>query len=120
MNIFFQSVGYIVLAKFSHAQEETDVAQNIEKVVSEQWSTAKSLIDTLIEFCVQYSFQVLGGLIVLALGWMVAGYAANWLLKFFAKKEFDVTVSKFIVGIVKMLVIIFAVIVALGKFGNQK
>ncbi len=120
----YSQVALLLMTSTVFAQEtaETVAAEgikNIENVVSEQWSTAKSLIDTLIDFCVKYSFQVIGGLIVLFLGWIVAGYVAKWLLKFFNKKAIDVTVSKFIVGIVKILIIVFAVIVALGKFGIE-
>ena len=45
----------------------------------------------------------LGGLIVLALGWMIGGYLAKWVYKFFEKKGLDVTVNKFIAGIVKLM-----------------
>lgn len=107
----------------AYAQEETDAAQKVvkglEDVATEQWDTAKNLVDMIIEFFVKYSFQVLGGIIVLVLGWIVAGYLAKWTGKLLKKKEIDVTVSKFIVASVKLMVMIFAVIVALGKFGIE-
>jgi len=50
-------------------------------------------------------------------GLIVARSAASFLLKFFQKKEFDITLSKFIASLVKGTIILFAVLIALGKFG---
>jgi len=94
-------------------------AQNIKAVATEQWDTAKNLVDMIMEFLVKYSFQVLGGIIILILGWIVAKYVGNFVMKFFEKKEFDITVSKFIVGAIKLGIITFTFIVALGKFGIE-
>jgi len=79
--------------------------------------TAEKLIDLLIEFCVKYSFQVLSGLVVLFAGVFVAKFVANISAKFFKKHRLDVTVSKFLVAIIKLTIVGFSVLVALGKFG---
>jgi len=79
--------------------------------------SVKKLIDLLIEFCVKYSFQVLGGIVVLVLGLFVAKFVTNILRKFLEKKKVDVTVAKFLITIVKMMVVGFAAMIALGKFG---
>lgn len=84
-----------------------------------QLQTAKSLIGLILEFVVKYSFQVLGGIIVLWVGWFVAKYIAGIVAKLLEKQRIDVTVSKFIVGAAKWAVMVFAVIVALGKFGIE-
>ena len=97
----------------------TQPPQNMQEAAKHQISTAKELINVIIEFLVKYFFQVLGGIIVLVLGWMVARYIGNLIFKFLAKKQVDITVSKFIVGAIRILVIGFAVIVALGKFGIE-
>jgi small conductance mechanosensitive channel len=93
--------------------------QSLEEMAMQQVDTVKNLINMITEFLVKYSFQVLGGIIVLVLGWMVARFIGNWLLKFLGKKQIDVTVSKFIVGAVKLIILAFAFIVALGKFGIE-
>jgi len=100
------------------AQEMLDPAK-LQDVAVQQWDTAKSLVNMIIEFLVNYSFQVLGGVIVLVLGWLVARYVGNFVMKFFDKKQLDVTVSKFVVGTIKLSIIVFAIIVALGKFGIE-
>lgn len=103
------------------AQEETSSgpSQSLNEVVSQQIGTAKELIEMITEFFVKYSFQVLGGFIVLVLGWIVAKYLSGFVRKFLSKKEVDVTVTKFLVSTVHLLIMAFAVIVALGKFGIE-
>jgi len=92
---------------------------NLEEMAMQQIDTAKNLINMITEFLVKYSFQVLGGIIVLILGWLVARFIGNWLQKFFERKKVDVTVSKFVVGTVKLTIIVFTFIVAMGKFGIE-
>ena len=93
--------------------------QSLTEMAQHQIDTAKDLINMIAEFLIKYSFQVLGGIIVLVLGWLVARFVCNWLMKFLDKKQIDVTVSKFLVGIVRLTILAFAVIVALGKFGIE-
>ena len=80
-------------------------------------STVQKLMDQLIEFFVNYSFQVIGAIIVLILGFVVAKWVSDFLMKLFGKKKMDVTISKFFSGGARILVIGFAVIIALSKFG---
>lgn len=93
--------------------------QSMGAVAKNQISTAKELINVIIEFLVKYSFQVLGGIIVLVLGWMLARLLGKWVFAFLKKKHIDITVSKFIVGAMRIMILGFAVIVALGKFGIE-
>ncbi|HBG61252.1 MAG TPA: mechanosensitive ion channel protein MscS [Candidatus Omnitrophica bacterium] len=109
-------VGLAIMATYAHAQ--TDV-KSIKQVASDQVETARGLFDVIVEIIVKYGFQVLGGIIVLVVGWLVAGYIEKIVNKMLQSKNLDVTVSKFIVGAVKLLVMAFAVIVALGKFGIE-
>jgi len=100
--------------------ESTPVAaQNIVEVAQAQIDTARNLVEMIMEFCVKYSFRALGGIIVLILGWMVAKYVCRFVAELLEKKNVDVTVAKFIVSTVRMLIMLFAFIVALGKFGIE-
>ena len=120
---FIHTTTIIAQEEAGQAQDVTPAGnqppQSLEEMAMQQIDTAKNLVNMIIEFLVKYSFQVLGGIIVLVLGWLLARFLGNWLLKFFEKKQLDVTVSKFIVGTVKLCVFVFAVIVALGKFGIE-
>jgi small conductance mechanosensitive channel len=83
----------------------------------EEIKTVQKMINIVIDFFVNYSFQVVGAIIVLVIGVLVARAVSSFLLKFFEKKEFDVTLSKFIAATVKGIILGFAFIVAIGKFG---
>jgi len=86
-------------------------------MLDSELGSAKKLIELLIEFCVKYSFQVIGGIVVFAIGWFAAKMIAKFLSNLLRKKNVDVTVSKFVISIVKIVVIAFAALIALGKFG---
>ncbi len=85
--------------------------------MEEQLSTVQKLIDKAIEFCVAYSFQVIGALIVLVLGGAVAAWMAGIFFKFSQKQKWDITFSKFMANVIRILIFAFAIIIALGKFG---
>ena len=80
-------------------------------------ASLQTLIDKLIEFSVDYSFQVLGAVIILAAGLLLGKWAAKLILKLCEKGKLDVTLSKFLSSIGKVLIIAFTLIIALGKFG---
>ncbi len=71
----------------------------------------------IIEFFVNYSFQLIGAVIIFILGWYVANKVAQAVSKVCEKNELDVTLTKFIVNIVKFAIIIGVAIVAVGKLG---
>ena len=85
--------------------------------MTEDFTAIQKLIDMGIEFGVNYGFQVVGAIVILILGLALAGWTAKLVLGMMQKKEIDITLSKFLAGIAKILVIAFAVIIALGKFG---
>lgn len=113
-------VNLLAVAGAALAQQSAgSESDRIAKVAVTQLDTAKKLIDILIEFFVKYSFQVLGGIIVLAVGWYVAKYLADLACRLLDRYRVDVTVKKFVSGAVKLGIMTFAVIVALGKFGIE-
>jgi small conductance mechanosensitive channel len=75
------------------------------------------VINLIIDFFVNYSFQVVGAIIIFVVGILVARAVASFLMKFFERKEFDVTLSKFTAAAAKVTILGFAIIIALGKFG---
>ncbi|MFH1868994.1 MAG: mechanosensitive ion channel domain-containing protein [Candidatus Omnitrophota bacterium] len=112
--ILFLAPAAVFFLRDAIAQQE----EALPKVLfASEISTAKKLLDILIEFCVEYSFQVLGGIIVLALGWIISKFAAKFLRRLFEKHNMDITVSKFVIAMVKIIIIAFAALIALGKFG---
>lgn len=71
----------------------------------------------IVEFVVQYSFQVLGGLIILFIGWRLGQWAATLVVKFGNRKKYDLALTNFIASLLRGVVLVFALIMALEKFG---
>jgi small conductance mechanosensitive channel len=85
--------------------------------MQDEIKAAQKLIDIIIDFFANYSFQVVGAILILVIGFVVARAVASFLTKFFERKQFDITLSKFAVATAKGTILAFAIIIALGKFG---
>jgi small conductance mechanosensitive channel len=94
-------------------------AQNLleGKFMEKEVTALQKFINTAIEFLTNYSFQVLGAIIVLVVGAWVGKWVQGVVLKLCEKKKLDITLSKFIASCAKMSVLAFAILIALGKFG---
>ena len=88
-----------------------------EDFMEKEISTIQKFIDTSVEFLTNYSFQVFGAILVLVIGHFVGKWAHGVILTLCQKKKVDVTLSKFLASCVKMTILVFAILVALGKFG---
>lgn len=82
-------------------------------------STLKHIINVSAEYLVKYGFQVLGGIIVLLIGWILSSFAQRFVFNFLNKHKIDITMAKFIGQAVKIMVILLAALMAMGQFGIQ-
>ena len=85
--------------------------------MTDELREVQQLVTMAMDFMVNYSFQVVGAILVLILGAIAARLAASFLLRFLERKAFDVTLSRFLASAVKITILAFAIIIALGKFG---
>lgn len=85
--------------------------------MGEEIQAVEQVLNTIIDFFVKYSFQVAGAILILIIGLIVARYTAGLVLRLLERKDLDVTLSKFIASTIKGIIIVFVVIIALGKFG---
>ena len=99
----------------NEAVNET-VSQGTQKI-QEGVVMAQKLGETALELLVKYGFQVLGGLVILFIGWKLANWAASLFIKFGKSKHFDITLTKFIAGVIRIIVMIFVALMAMEKFG---
>lgn len=75
-------------------------------------------IYTLIaQYLVTYSFQILGAVIIVVLGFFVARRAGAMVEGLMVRHHVDVTLSRFTGGGIKMIIVAMVAIVALGKLG---
>lgn len=76
-----------------------------------------SLADTVVDFAVKYGFQILGALIVFLIGLKLAGWIGRKSEGYALARDIDVTLSKFLGNVVKILLVTVVVIITLGNFG---
>jgi len=89
----------------------------MEQEIQNELETITRLTNMVIDFFVNYSFQVIGAIIIFLLGFFVARWLAKIVLRLCERKNVDVTLSQFISSCVKLLVIAMVLVVCLGKFG---
>ena len=85
--------------------------------MQDELKAAQKVVNIIIDFFVNYSFQVVGAIVILVIAVLVARMLASFLAKLFERKKFDITLSKFIISATKAVIFGFAIIIALGKFG---
>lgn len=87
------------------------------KFMEKEMTAVQQFFKTAVEFLTNYSFQVVGAILVLIIGNFIANWALGVVLKLCHAKKVDITLAKFIASCVKILILAFAIIIALGKFG---
>jgi small conductance mechanosensitive channel len=88
---------------------DDDVGQQLELVTQ--------IYQTLVDFLVGYSFQILGAIIVVIAGFVVGRWVSSALLKLQERRNVDVTLRQFIASTVRLIVIVMFLIVALSQLG---
>ncbi|MDC1214409.1 mechanosensitive ion channel family protein [Rhodospirillales bacterium] len=91
--------------------------KNLEANIGEQLEATSKYADIVVEFGVEYGFQLLGGLVFLLVGLEVASWIGGRVALMMEAREVDVTLSRFIENVVKIIAIVFLIIITLGNFG---
>ena len=112
--IIFSGLGFWLMSRSVAFAQEAGSA-----MASEPAGILRKVTDLLVEFFVNYSFRVLGGVIVLIIGWIIANFVANFVARLCEKQHVDVTVIKFVSSTAKFIAFGFALLIALGKFGVE-
>lgn len=86
-------------------------------MIQEELATLTHLYSLLIDFFVNYSFQVIGAVIILIIGLIVARWVGKLTLRLCLRHNVDVTLSNFISSTIKLLLITMVAVICLGKFG---
>lgn len=80
-------------------------------------ASLNTIADRAITYLVDYSFQVVGATIILIAGFLLGNWVAVAVAKLCEKRGIDITLRHFLSSLAKIVVIAFAVIIALNKFG---
>ncbi len=82
-----------------------------------QIETFQKLYGMIAEILVKYGFQIISALIIFVIGVKVAGWLSNLTIRICEKYSLDTTLTKFIGNFVRILVLVFVIIITIGKFG---
>jgi small conductance mechanosensitive channel len=75
--------------------------------------------DLTTDLAIRYGFQVLGAFVILGIGLLVARWVGNLADGWLEKRALEPPARKLMVRVVRIVVLIFALVVALDKFGFQ-
>lgn len=85
--------------------------------MDKELETIQQIYNIVVEFIINYSFQILGAIIILIIGAKLAGWLGRLVTGLCEKKNVDITLSRFLGNVVKILTLTFVIIIAIGKFG---
>ena len=85
--------------------------------MTQQLHYVEEFYNQTIEFLANYSFQIIGALIISLIGWFLSKYIFTLLIKFFDKHNFDSTLGRFAANAIRILVFGAMIVVAIGKLG---
>jgi len=71
----------------------------------------------VVEFFVNYSFQIVGAIIIFIIGIIASRYVYRFILKLLLKNNVDETLSNFLANFIRFLVVLMMAVLALGKLG---
>ena len=97
--------------------EKTSISLAPTDLLKEEIDQVANIYNIIIEFFTNYSFQLIGALIVFIIGYILAGKVSKWVLKLCLKNKLDITLSQFLSNTTKMLLVIMITIMSLGKLG---
>ena len=79
----------------------------------------ESVSQQLMVFLATYGLSVVGAIIILILGWIVARFGQRMMRNLLEKSKVDAAVVSFVGSLTYFLILTFAVLAALAKFGVQ-
>ena len=85
--------------------------------MEQELQQAQEIYNLIVEFMVNYSFQIVGAIIIVLLGMFVGKKVSDLIENLMIRKNIDVTLSHFAAGFVKILIVAMTAIIALGKIG---
>ncbi|WP_236702559.1 mechanosensitive ion channel family protein [Thalassomonas actiniarum] len=97
--------------------QEADNTLTPTNLLKDEIEQVNKYYELILDFFANYSFQLVGALIIFVIGYLVAGKIAAWVLKLCERHKLDVTLSRFLANTSKMLIVVMITIIALGKLG---
>ena len=103
--------------QLANAAEKSKLSLAPTDLLKEEIDQVANIYNIIIEFFTNYSFQLIGALIIFILGYMLAGKISAWVLKLCLNHKLDITLSQFLASTTKMLIVIMITVISLSKLG---
>jgi len=107
----------VFINQLTNDAEKSNTLLIPKNLLKEEIDQVANIYNVIIEFFTNYSFQLVGALIIFIIGYMLAGKVSAWVLTLCLRHKLDITLSQFLANTTKMLVVIMITIVSLGKLG---
>ena len=78
-----------------------------------------SVKDRVIDLVIRYGFQVLGALVILAAGLLLARWFGNMTQRRLERQKMEPPIRELLVRVVRIIVLLFTLVLVLDKFGVQ-
>ena len=118
-NALTEQAGNVTDTSKTTSEVEPTSLQDFDVVesISQELEQVSAIYQMVIEFFVGYSFQIIGALLIMLVGILVAGKVSKIVERLCLKKKLDVTLSSFIASTIKIIIVVLIGIIALGKLG---
>jgi small conductance mechanosensitive channel len=92
----------------------------MEQQASDVIVATRTALSQASALAVQYSFSILGAIILLILGWLLAGFVGRWAYEGISRiKGIDETLARFFTNVLRYVLLILVFVTVLGQFGVQ-
>ena len=79
----------------------------------------QEVVDTLYKFAAEYGLKLIGAVIILIAGRIVAGFLRKLVRKILTRSKTEPSIISFVGNLIFFLILIFAIVAALGKLGVE-
>jgi len=107
----------VLTTQLANSADESNNPLAPTNLLKDEIDQVTNIYNIIIEFFTNYSFQLVGAVIIFIIGYMLAGKISAWVLRLCQQNKLDITLSQFLANTTKMLIVIMITIVSLGKLG---
>lgn len=86
-------------------------------LLHDEISQINKLYEVIIEFFANYSFQLIGAIIIFFIGYALSNKVGRFVLALCLRQKLDVTLSHFLSNTAKMVLVGLVIVISLGKLG---
>lgn len=91
----------------------------MEQGLEQELAQVTALYNMITTYLVTYAFQILGAIIIMALGVFIGRRASDWIFRLCQRRKLDVTLSRFFASTTRIALIVCALVISLPKLGIQ-